>query len=86
MLIEKGNIVKSISGHDKGGFFICLDVKEKFALIVDGKSRKLEKPKKKNLKHLACTSDYVNVLELATNKKIRLVLSHYNGALEQITE
>ena len=86
MLIEKGNIVKSISGHDKGGFFICLDVKDNFALIVDGKNRKLEKPKKKNLKHLASTSVYVNVLELATNKKIRLVLSRYNGEVEQITE
>ena len=86
MLIEKGNIVKSISGHDKGGFFICLDVTENYALIVDGKNRKLEKPKKKNVKHLARTSACVDVLELATNKKIRLVLSRYNGEIEQITE
>ena len=85
-MIEKGNIVKSLSGHDKGGFFVCLDADEKFAIIADGKERKLEKPKKKNLKHLAKTSASVNVLELATNKQIRLVLSHYNGASEQITE
>lgn len=86
MLIEKGNIVKSLSGHDKGGFFICLDADSKFALIVDGKRRKLEKPKKKKLKHLSKTSDVLSTDALVTNKQIRLVLSRFNGNDGHITE
>ena len=53
MNIQKGSIVRAKSGRDKGKFFLVLSVEGHFAFIADGKTRKLEKPKKKNLLHLA---------------------------------
>ena len=49
-----GQLVVSLAGRDKG--CICAVVgepdEEGFVLIADGKVRKVEKPKKKKLKHL----------------------------------
>jgi ribosomal protein L14E/L6E/L27E len=49
-----GQLVVSLAGRDKG--CICAVVGEPddegFVLIADGKVRKVEKPKKKKLKHL----------------------------------
>lgn len=52
MNIEKGNIVRAIAGKEKGEIFVVLDVDEKFCFLVDGKRLKLNKPKKKSLKHV----------------------------------
>lgn len=47
-----GSIAVSTAGHDKGLFHMVTAVEGGFALIADGKRRKLEKPKRKKLKHL----------------------------------
>ena len=51
--INKGCIVVSSSGRDKGKYFFVLDLlSEDYVLIVDGKFRCIEKPKKKKIKHI----------------------------------
>jgi len=45
--VKQGDLVKSISGRDAGKTFLVVSVKEKFAFVVDGKTRKTVKPKKK---------------------------------------
>lgn len=48
-----GQIVISTAGRDKGLKFIVLCIiDDKYVYISDGDVRKLEKPKKKKLKHL----------------------------------
>lgn len=50
---ELGRVVLSIQGHDKGKTFLVVGLlDEKYVLIADGDSRKLGKPKKKQIKHL----------------------------------
>ena len=50
---ELGRVVLSKQGHDKGKAFLVVGlVDEKYVLIADGESRKLCKPKKKQVKHL----------------------------------
>ena len=49
---EPGRVVESIQGRDKGRFFLVLDAAGDFAAIADGKTRRLENPKKKKTKHL----------------------------------
>ncbi|MEG0614932.1 MAG: KOW domain-containing RNA-binding protein [Oscillospiraceae bacterium] len=73
MEAKKGSIAKSVSGHDKGYFFVILDLDGKYAYIADGKIRKLEKPKRKSLKHLSLTGSVTEIDNL-TNKKLRNVL------------
>lgn len=54
--IKVGSVVISTAGHDSGNYFVVIDVEDdKFVKICDGKSRKLEKPKRKKVKHLKNT-------------------------------
>ena len=51
--IKLGQIVKSKAGRDKDKIFTVIDIiDEHYVLIVDGKYRKLDNPKKKKIKHL----------------------------------
>ena len=50
--INVGDLVFSLSGRDRGSVYLVIQANEKFAVIVNGKTRKVNKPKKKNLKHL----------------------------------
>lgn len=51
--IKIGQVVKSTKGRDQGRFFIVIGVIDKeYLLIVDGDIRKIDKPKKKKIKHL----------------------------------
>ena len=44
MAYTKGEIVLSLKGHDAGGLFCVVDTRDGFALIADGKGRKLAAP------------------------------------------
>lgn len=49
-----GRVAVSKAGRDKNRcFLICEIVDDEFVLVVDGALRKLSRPKKKKLKHLA---------------------------------
>ena len=50
--IAIGDVVKATVGRDKDRFFLVINVTDRFAYIADGKTRKIGKLKKKNLKHL----------------------------------
>ncbi|MDK2933529.1 MAG: hypothetical protein PWP27_1339 [Clostridiales bacterium] len=53
MDIYPGKIVYSIAGRDQGRYFIIIEkIDENYVYIVDGDIRRLEKPKKKKIKHL----------------------------------
>lgn len=55
--MEKANIVVSLAGRDKGKIFFILETENEFALIADGKSRRVGQPKRKKLKHLQFVAD-----------------------------
>lgn len=49
-----GQIVISKSGRDKGRLFVVMEiVDEEYIMLADGDLRKVERPKKKNVKHVA---------------------------------
>lgn len=78
MNMEKGVVVKSMAGHDAGRFYVVVKAEKDVAFIADGKRRKVEKPKRKNVKHLACTKCKLNEEEIHTDKQIRKNLWPYN--------
>jgi ribosomal protein L14E/L6E/L27E len=52
--VQKGNIVVSTAGHDKGLPFAVVGVDGvdgQYLLLADGKTRLITKPKKKKIKH-----------------------------------
>jgi large subunit ribosomal protein L14e len=52
MNISKSDIVISLAGRDAGKLFYVLSTEGEYALLADGKTRRLEKPKRKKLKHI----------------------------------
>ena len=54
MNINPFGLVKVTAGKEKDKYFmICRMADDKYALICDGRGRKINNPKKKNIKHLS---------------------------------
>ena len=77
MELKRGAVVENRSGHDKG-FFAVVDLNGGYVYIANGRSRLLEKPKKKNPKHLSLTGDVLDMESITTDKKLRAALWPYN--------
>jgi len=49
-----GRVVRSNKGRDKGKIFLVVaELDEEYVLICDGSLRKIDKPKKKKIKHIS---------------------------------
>ena len=76
----KGRFVRSLSGRDKDLILVVVGVTDEGLLILaDGKTRKLEAPKKKKQKHLALLS--IPPLEeqtigMLTNRKLKAAVKN----------
>ena len=76
-----GAVVMAIAGREKGEIFLIQNVQGEYAYLVNGKTRTLEVPKKKNLKHLQllCKSEKTNLDMLnISNAQIYKFLNDYN--------
>ena len=85
MEFEKGTVVISKAGRDKGYFMVVLDQAEGYIIVADGKERPLDRPKRKNPKHLQKTNQTLS-LEQLTNKKLRTVLRNQGSTEESGSE
>jgi len=63
---ETGGLVRSLAGHDKGQYFVILAEQGEYVTLVDGKARRLDKPKRKSKKHI----QVIHYIEETLNKKI----------------
>ena len=54
MEITRSCVVRCTAGREKGRLFMVVGIEEGgYALLADGRSRKLENPKKKKFKHVS---------------------------------
>lgn len=68
-----GKVVHSKAGRDKDKYFIIVSIiDEKYVYISDGDLRKIEKPKKKKIKHLVFTNIVAEDIriDILSNEKI----------------
>ena len=86
MDIARSDIVKSIAGRDKGKFFFVLETDGEFLLLADGKTRRLESPKRKKRKHTVFVessdcrvAEKIRSEEKVTNSELRRTLAEYGG-------
>ena len=63
--LNTGSLVKSLCGREYSELFIILKIENGFAYLTNGKSRPIENPKKKNIKHL-----YTLLIETTLGEKI----------------
>ncbi len=84
--IQIGSIVFSRAGRDAGRFFIVTEITDDtFVKIADGRLRKLEKPKKKKIKHLKATGDIATKIkekllndDIIYDSEINRIIRMYN--------
>lgn len=72
-----GRIVRSSAGRDKGQYMLCVDANESFLLVCDGKRRPVERPKRKNPRHIIITDDRLSREDVQTNRALRRCLASY---------
>ena len=89
MEIAKSNIIRSDAGRDKGKIFAVLAVEGEFLLLADGKSRKVENPKRKKRRHVLFVSAEENRLadklkrgEKITNSELRRTLAIFREEVQ----
>lgn len=82
MLARLGQLVSSKAGRDQGKYFLIMDILDKnMVLVVDGHLRRVEKPKKKKLRHLVLHPEVLENMEKKllekkpiTNREVREAL------------
>ena len=86
MDIARSDIVKAVAGRDKGKLFFVMDVEDDFLLLADGKTRKLERPKRKKRKHVVfqaridCpATEKIRSGDRLTNSELRKTLAQFGG-------
>lgn len=57
-----GMFAVSLAGHDKGQMYLVIEEEDDMVYLADGKSRKLENPKKKKKKHLQVIKTDVDIM------------------------
>lgn len=80
-----GQVVMSRAGRDEGRKFVIVGFENtEYVLLVDGDLRKVEKPKKKKVKHLRRTNDISTYIaerlakgEKLTNNIVRVELEKF---------
>lgn len=70
---REGAVVRSIRGHDEG-LFAVVRLEGAFAYLANGKQRPLDKPKKKNLKHLRAAGMTLDLARIQTDRQLRKAL------------
>ncbi|WP_300409513.1 KOW domain-containing RNA-binding protein [Lagierella sp.] len=76
--LVEGQVVRSLTGRDKGKFQLVLRLLDKdYVMVVDGKRRKLENPKKKKIKHLQKTKTIFELSEVSNDCHIRKLLKEF---------
>ena len=86
MDIARSDIVKATAGRDAGKLFFVLDVEGEFLLLADGKTRRLERPKRKKRRHVVfqarfdCrTAEKIRSGEKLANSELRKTLAQFGG-------
>ena len=74
--MKRGDIVVSTAGRDKNSFLAVIGFDRGYILVVDGKRRPLERPKRKNEKHISLTGQSLKTEEFISNKSLRRALKH----------
>ena len=80
-MLEKGNVVRSLAGRDKGRLLAVMQVSEKLVTVCDGKERPVDRPKSKNIRHVEFVGASIKEDETATNRKLKKALARLDAEI-----
>lgn len=76
--MKRGQIVFSKAGRDKGHLLVVLSVQGNRCAVADGRRRRVEKPKCKNVKHLGATNGSIAEEDLFSNRLVQKKLASFS--------
>lgn len=89
MSFQQAQIVRSRSGHDKDQLFVVVAVEGSCVLLCDGKRRRVERPKRKNVKHVQGVGEFshptiekVRAGQPVGNRELRAALAAIRDEME----
>lgn len=80
--MEVGQVVISKAGRDKAYFLVIVGFDEGYVFLCDGRERPLERPKRKNQRHVAFTNMRLGKEAMAGNKALRKALRELREGAE----
>ncbi|MFP4697102.1 MAG: RNA-binding protein [Eubacteriales bacterium] len=81
MDLQKGQLIKSKAGRDKDRLFVIIELTDEYVYLVDGSLRKIEKPKKKKIKHIQPVGVIIETLQDKINNDQRILNSEIRKAI-----
>ncbi len=85
-MLQIGRVVYSRAGRDKAEFLVVVGCEGESLLLCNGKDRPLERPKKKNRKHIGLTNTVLDSGSMSTNRSLRRALNAYSGVAQDSCE
>jgi large subunit ribosomal protein L14e len=84
--IRIGQVVRSKCGRDAGKFFVIVGREKDFVFLADGDTRRVEAPKKKNIKHVQVTGFNLSTTTFAETVKESLSNREIRSGLRKIVQ
>lgn len=69
-----GKVVRSAAGRDRNSLMVITGQTADHLLVCDGKVRRLERPKRKNPKHVLFTEYCIEPEQFETNRRLKKAL------------
>ena len=80
-MLTRGCVVRSSAGKDKDCLLAVIGVTPDGLWVADGRARPLQRPERKNPRHVADTGAVVDEASMATNRELRRALAAMEAAL-----
>ena len=77
MELARGTVVRSVAGRDAGSFLAVVAFDGADVYVCDGKARPLERPKRKNPRHIRPTRCVLDETILTGNKSLKQALGAF---------
>ncbi len=74
-MFQRGQIVKSLAGRDKGCLLTVVNADETVIFVCDGKERPLNNPKRKNPRHIESVGMCISDNQMASDRALRKALA-----------
>lgn len=82
-----GRVCRSKQGRDKGRYFIIREAADgDYVYLVDGAFRKMDRPKKKKLKHLELRPFVLESVAIKLQEGMKVFDAEINSALRAVQE
>lgn len=77
MRLQVGSVVRARRGRDNGKYFCVVAIDGGFCWLRDGKSRPLDNPKRKNIRHITITNHILTTDALKSDVDLKKALEGF---------